>query len=60
MAFFGVGGSGGGGSGLPPGGTAGQYLAKSGDADGEAGWVDPPSGTARALTEDEFDDAFQF
>jgi hypothetical protein len=59
MAFFSTGGGGGGG-GLPPGGTAGQYLAKESDASGDADWTDPPSGTARALTEAEFSEAFQF
>ncbi|WJN62627.1 hypothetical protein [Streptomyces phage phiScoe10] len=29
---------------LPPGGTAGQVLTKSGSADGEAAWITPGSG----------------
>lgn len=38
--------SGGGSSGpsLPPGGTTGQVLVKSTDADGDAVWSDPGSG----------------
>lgn len=32
------------GSGVPPGGTTGQVLAKLSDDDGDAGWADLPSG----------------
>lgn len=39
-----LGGSSGGGSGLPAGGTTGQFLAKASNADGDADWVDAPSG----------------
>jgi hypothetical protein len=39
-----VGGGGGSGSGLPPGGDAGQVLTKSGGADGDADWQDPQQG----------------
>lgn len=34
----------GGGSGLPPGGLTGQFLAKISNEDGDADWVDPPEG----------------
>jgi hypothetical protein len=60
MALFGIGGGAGGAGGLPAGGEAGQYLAKASGAGGDAEWVDPPTGTARALTEAEFDEAFKF
>jgi len=36
-------GSGGGGSGIPDGGTTGQILIKNSDTDGDAGWDDAPS-----------------
>lgn len=43
----GVGGGGGGGdgSGLPDGGTTGQFLAKASDTDGDADWVNAPEGS---------------
>lgn len=37
------------GSGLPNGGTAGQVLAKASDADHDAEWIDPPSGSVTAI-----------
>lgn len=33
------------GIGVPPGGTVGQVLAKSGNGDYETEWKDPPTGT---------------
>lgn len=35
----------GGGPGLPPGGAAGQLLAKKTAGDYDAGWIDPPEGS---------------
>lgn len=47
-----VAGSGGGGSGLPEGGTAGQVLVKKTDADGDCAWVDPQTATVRTSMDD--------
>jgi hypothetical protein len=38
-------GGGGSGSGLPAGGTTGQFLAKASGTDGDADWVDAPTGS---------------
>lgn len=38
------------GSGLPPGGTAGQILVKLSAADGDAEWQDPPESGGPSTT----------
>jgi hypothetical protein len=46
-------------NGLPVGGLTGQILVKASDADGDVVWLDAPEGSARSLTDTEFNAAFQ-